>query len=44
LARLVQVLPVAACPTMSVSVPLPVLEERINRFIAEGGPDPYAGR
>jgi len=24
------------------SVPLPVLEARIDRFIAEGGPDPYA--
>jgi uncharacterized protein (DUF885 family) len=24
------------------SVPLPVLEQRIDRFIAEGGPDPYA--
>ncbi len=23
------------------SVPLPVLEQRIDRFIAEGGPDPY---
>ncbi|RYZ11456.1 MAG: DUF885 family protein [Alphaproteobacteria bacterium] len=26
------------------SVPLPVLDARIDRFIAEGGPDPYAGR
>lgn len=26
------------------SVPLPVLEQRIDRFIAEGGPDPYASR
>lgn len=26
------------------SVPLPVLEARIDRFIAEGGPDPYAGK
>jgi uncharacterized protein (DUF885 family) len=26
------------------SVPLPVLEARIDRFIAEGGPDPYAKR
>ena len=25
------------------SVPLPVLEARIDRFIAEGGPDPYPG-
>ena len=25
------------------SVPLPVLDARIDRFIAEGGPDPYAG-
>lgn len=25
------------------SVPLPVLQERIDRFIAEGGPSPYAG-
>jgi uncharacterized protein (DUF885 family) len=24
------------------SVPLPVLEQRIDQFIAEGGPDPYA--
>ena len=24
------------------SVPLPVLEARIDRFIAEGGPSPYA--
>ena len=24
------------------SVPLPVLQARIDRFIAEGGPDPYA--
>jgi uncharacterized protein (DUF885 family) len=26
------------------SVPLPVLEARIDRFIAEGGPDPYKAR
>ena len=26
------------------SVPLPVLEQRIDRFIAEGGPDPYKPR
>ena len=24
------------------SVPLPVLQARVDRFIAEGGPDPYA--
>jgi uncharacterized protein (DUF885 family) len=24
------------------SVPLPVMQQRIGRFIAEGGPDPYA--
>jgi uncharacterized protein (DUF885 family) len=23
------------------SVPLPILEARIDRFIAKGGPDPY---
>ena len=26
------------------SVPLPVLEARIDRFVAEGGPDPYRGQ
>jgi len=25
------------------SVPLPVLQQRIDRFIAEGGRSPYAG-
>jgi hypothetical protein len=29
---------------MSGSVPPPVLEERIDRFIAEGKHAPYAGR